>query len=143
MAKKTKFDYKPLFEAYANGDLTATQIAKIYNINRSSFLQCYKRFCAKFTPAINTKKLAGLELSPNDIKGEAYELALKALAKIELMLDEPLTPFEFMNLSKALKAICDSLGLRGHAPQVAIQNNFSNATNEPQAIEVKTIFQKC
>lgn len=59
------------------------------------------------------------------------------------MLDEPLTPFEFMELSKALKAVCDSLGLFRNAPQVAIQNNFSNITNEPKPIEVKTIFQKC
>ena len=59
------------------------------------------------------------------------------------MLDEPLTPFEFMELSKALKAVCDSLGLFKHAPQVAIQNNFSNTINETKPIEVKTIFQKC
>ena len=140
--KKTKIDYKPLFEIYAGGELTATQIAKCYNINRSSFLQCYKRYSSKLSTQINNKKLAGLNLSPNDIKGEAYELAIKALAKIELMLYEPLTPFEFMELSKALKAVCDSLGLFRSAPQVAIQNNFSNTTNEPKPIEVKTIFQK-
>ena len=138
--EKTKIDYKPLFEIYAGGELTATQIAKCYNINRSSFLQCYKRYSSKLSTQINNKKLAGLNLSPNDIKGEAYELAIKALAKIELMLDEPLTPFEFMELSKALKAVCDSLGISRQSPLIAIQNNFSNTTNEPKPLEIKVNF---
>lgn len=138
--KKTKIDYKPLFEIYAGGELTATQIAKCYNINRSSFLQCYKRYSSKLSTQINNKKLAGLNLSPNDIKGEAYELAIKALAKIELMLDEPLTPFEFMELSKALKAVCDSLGISRQNPLIAIQNNFSSIASEPKPLEIKVNF---
>lgn len=138
--KKAKIDYKPLFEIYAKGELTATQIAKSYNINRSSFLQCYKRYLAKITPTINNKKLAGLNLSANELKGEAYEVALKALFKADLMLDEIKSASEFLEIAKALKAICDSLGLFRNAPQVAIQNNFSNITSEPKPLEIKTIF---
>lgn len=44
MAKKTKIDYLPLFEKYERGELTATQIAKDYGLNRSSFLNCYRRY---------------------------------------------------------------------------------------------------
>lgn len=44
MPKNTKIDYKPLFEKYERGELTPTQIAKEYGVNRSSFLQCYKRY---------------------------------------------------------------------------------------------------
>lgn len=44
MPKNTKIDYKPLFEKYERGELTPTQIAKEYGVNRSSFIQCYNRY---------------------------------------------------------------------------------------------------
>lgn len=44
MPKNTKFDYKPLFEKYERGEITPTQIAKEYGVNRSSFIQCYNRY---------------------------------------------------------------------------------------------------
>lgn len=44
MPKNTKIDYKPLFEKYERGEITPTQIAKEYGVNRSSFIQCYNRY---------------------------------------------------------------------------------------------------
>ena len=44
MAKKTKIDYLPLFQKYERGEITATQIAREYGVNRTSFLDCYKRY---------------------------------------------------------------------------------------------------
>lgn len=47
MANKTKFDYLPLFKAYENGEMSVAEISRKYNINRTSFFNCYKRYKEK------------------------------------------------------------------------------------------------
>ena len=79
MAKKTKIDYLPLFEKYERGELTATQIAKDYGLNRSSFIQCYNRYKAGLDENISNtaehldKGLTALRQAQENIKAKETE----------------------------------------------------------------------
>lgn len=93
MAKKSKIDYLPLFQKYEQGELTATQIAKEYNVSRTSFLNCYKKYKENLEPAINdtykhldkgltalqnaTAKIKEKELEAESLKGEQRDKALR------------------------------------------------------------------
>ena len=56
LANKTKFDYLPLFKAYENG-MSVAEISRKYNINRTSFFNCYKRYKSKIDSNIAEAEL--------------------------------------------------------------------------------------
>ena len=94
MAKKTKIDYLPLFEKYERGELTATQIAKDYGLNRSSFIQCYNRYKAGLDENISNtaehldKGLTALRQAQENIKAKETEAETLTGEKIERALRE-------------------------------------------------------
>ena len=94
MAKKTKIDYLPLFEKYERGELTATQIAKDYGLNRSSFIQCYNRYKAGLDENISNtaehldKGLTALRQAQENIKAKETEAETLTGEKRERVLRE-------------------------------------------------------
>ena len=94
MAKKTKIDYLPLFEKYERGELTATQIAKDYGLNRSSFIQCYNRYKAGLDENISNtaehldKGLTALRQAQENIKAKETEAEALTGEKRERALRE-------------------------------------------------------
>ena len=94
MAKKTKIDYLPLFEKYERGELTATQIAKDYGLNRSSFVQCYNRYKAGLDENISNtaeqldKGLTALRQAQENIKAKETEAETLTGEKRERALRE-------------------------------------------------------
>lgn len=94
MAKKTKIDYLPLFEKYERGELTATQIAKDYGLNRSSFIQCYNRYKAGLDENISNtaehldKGLTALRQAQENIKAKETEAETLTGEKREKALRE-------------------------------------------------------
>lgn len=94
MAKKTKIDYLPLFEKYERGELTATQIAKDYGLNRSSFIQCYNRYKAGLDKNISNtaehldKGLTALRQAQENIKAKETEAETLTGEKRERALRE-------------------------------------------------------
>ena len=94
MAKKTKIDYLPLFEKYERGELTATQIAKDYGLNRSSFIQCYNRYKAGLDENISNtaehldKGLTALRQAQENIKAKETEAETLTGEKKERALRE-------------------------------------------------------
>ena len=94
MAKKTKIDYLPLFEKYERGELTATQIAKDYGLNRSSFIQCYNRYKAGLDENISNtaehldKGLTALRQAQENIKAKETEAETLTGEKRERALRE-------------------------------------------------------
>ena len=94
MAKKTKIDYLPLFEKYERGELTATQIAKDYGLNRSSFIQCYNRYKAGLDENISNtaehldKGLTALRQAQENIKAKEAEAETLTGEKREKALRE-------------------------------------------------------
>lgn len=94
MAKKTKIDYLPLFEKYERGELTATQIAKDYGLNRSSFIQCYNRYKAGLDENISNtaehldKGLTALRQAQENIKAKEIEAEMLTGEKRERALRE-------------------------------------------------------
>ena len=94
MAKKTKIDYLPLFEKYERGELTATQIAKDYGLNRSSFIQYYNRYKAGLDENISNtaehldKGLTALRQAQENIKAKETEAETLTGEKRERALRE-------------------------------------------------------
>ena len=94
MAKKTKIYYLPLFEKYERGELTATQIAKDYGLNRSSFIQCYNRYKAGLDENISNtaehldKGLTALRQAQENIKAKETEAETLTGEKRERALRE-------------------------------------------------------
>lgn len=94
MAKKTKIDYLPLFQKYERGELTATQIAKDYGLNRSSFIQCYNRYKAGLDENISNtaehldKGLTALRQAQENIKAKETEAETLTGEKREKALRE-------------------------------------------------------
>ena len=94
MAKKTKIDYLPLFEKYERGELKATQIAKDYGLNRSSFIQCYNRYKAGLDENISNtaehldKGLTALRQAQENIKAKETEAETLTGEKRERALRE-------------------------------------------------------
>ena len=94
MAKKTKIDYLPLFQKYERGELTATQIAKDYGLNRSSFIQCYNRYKAGLDENISNtaehldKGLTALRQAQENIKAKETEAETLTGEKRERVLRE-------------------------------------------------------
>ena len=94
MAKKTKIDYLPLFQKYERGELTATQIAKDYGLNRSSFIQCYNRYKAGLDKNISNtaehldKGLTALRQAQENIKAKETEAETLTGEKREKALRE-------------------------------------------------------
>lgn len=94
MAKKTKIDYLPLFQKYERGELTATQIAKDYGLNRSSFIQCYNRYKAGLDENISNtaehldKGLTALRQAQENIKAKETEAETLTGEKRERALRE-------------------------------------------------------
>ena len=94
MAKKTKIDYLPLFEKYERGELTATQIAQAYGLNRSSFIQCYNRYKAGLDENISNtaehldKGLTALRQAQENIKAKETEAETLTGEKREKALRE-------------------------------------------------------
>lgn len=94
MAKKTKIDYLPLFQKYERGELTATQIAKDYGLNRSSFIQCYNRYKTGLDENISNtaehldKGLTALRQAQENIKAKETEAETLTGEKREKALRE-------------------------------------------------------
>ena len=94
MAKKTKIDYLPLFQKYERGEITATQIAREYGVNRTSFLDCYKRYKKNLDINISDtaehldKGLTALRQAQENIKAKETEAETLTGEKREKALRE-------------------------------------------------------
>lgn len=94
MAKKTKIDYLPLFQKYERGEITATQIAREYGVNRTSFLDCYKRYKKNLDINISDtaehldKGLTALRQAQENIKAKETEAETLTGEKRERALRE-------------------------------------------------------
>ena len=94
MAKKTKIDYLPLFQKYERGEITATQIAREYGVNRTSFLDCYKRYKKNLDINISDtaehldKGLTALRQAQENIKAKETEAETLTGEKRERVLRE-------------------------------------------------------
>ena len=94
MAKKTKIDYLPLFQKYERGEITATQIAREYGVNRTSFLDCYKRYKKNLDRNISDtaehldKGLTALRQAQENIKAKETEAETLTGEKRERALRE-------------------------------------------------------
>ena len=109
MANKTKFDYLPLFQAYENG-MSVAEISRKYNINRTSFFNCYKRYKEKIDSNIAEAELhldKGLKAFENAVtninnqkreaekkKGQEREILLKQAQAKKQRLEKTLHPLE-------------------------------------------------
>lgn len=117
MANKTKFDYLPLFKAYENG-MSVAEIAKRYNINRTSFFNCYKRYKEKLDSNIAEaehhldKGLRAFENAVTNINKQKKEAETKKGQEREILLKQ--AEANKQQLEKTLHTLENSHGILAH-----------------------------
>lgn len=117
MANKTKFDYLPLFKAYENG-MPVAEIAKRYNINRTSFFNCYKRYKEKLDTNIAEaehhldKGLKAFENAVTNINNQKREAEKKKGQEREILLKQ--AEANKQQLEKTLHTLENSHGILAH-----------------------------
>ena len=117
MANKTKFDYLPLFKAYENG-MSVAEIAKQYNINRTSFFNCYKRYKEKIDSNIAEaehhldKGLRAFENAVTNINKQKREAENKKGQEREILLKQ--AEANKQQLEKTLHTLENSHGILAH-----------------------------
>ena len=117
MANKTKFDYLPLFKAYENG-MSVAEIAKRYNINRTSFFNCYKRYKEKIDSNIAEaehhldKGLRAFENAVTNINKQKREAENKKGQEREILLKQ--AEANKQQLEKTLHTLENSHGILAH-----------------------------
>ena len=117
MANKTKFDYLPLFKAYENG-MSVAEISRKYNINRTSFFNCYKRYKSKIDSNIAEaehhldKGLKAFENAVTNINNQKREAEQKKGQEREKLLKE--AEANKQQLEKTLHTLENSHGILAH-----------------------------
>ena len=117
MANKTKFDYLPLFQAYENG-MSVAEISRKYNINRTSFFNCYKRYKEKIDSNIAEaelhlhKGLRAFENAITNINKQKKEAENKKGQEREILLKQ--AEANKQQLEKTLHTLENSHGILAH-----------------------------
>ena len=117
MANKTKFDYLPLFKAYENG-MSVAEISRKYNINRTSFFNCYKRYKEKLDSNIAEaelhlhKGLKAFEDAVININNQKREAENKKGQERESLLKQ--AEANKQQLEKTLNTLENSHGILAH-----------------------------
>ena len=117
MANKTKFDYLPLFQAYENG-MSVAEISRKYNINRTSFFNCYKRYKEKLDGNIAEaelhldKGLRAFENAVTNINKQKKEAESKKGQEREILLKQ--AEANKQQLEKTLHTLENSHGILAH-----------------------------
>ena len=117
MANKTKFDYLPLFKAYENG-MSVAEISRKYNINRTSFFNCYKRYKSKIDSNIAEaelhldKGLKAFENAVTNINNKKREAEKRKGQEREKLLKE--AEANKQQLEKTLHTLENSHGILAH-----------------------------
>ena len=117
MANKTKFDYLPLFKAYENG-MSVAEISRKYNINRTSFFNCYKRYKSKIDSNIAEaehhldKGLKAFENAVTNINNQKREAEKKKGQERESLLKQ--AEANKQQLEKTLHTLENSHGILAH-----------------------------
>ena len=117
MANKTKFDYLPLFKAYENG-MSVAEISRKYNINRTSFFNCYKRYKSKIDSNIAEaehhldKGLKAFENAVTNINNQKREAEKKKGQEREILLKQ--AEANKQQLEKTLHTLENSHGILAH-----------------------------
>lgn len=118
MANKTKFDYLPLFKAYENGEMTVAEISRKYNINRTSFFNCYKRYKEKIDSNIAEaehhldKGLKAFENAVTNINNQKKEAENKKGQEREILLKQ--AEANKQQLERTLNTLENSHGILAH-----------------------------
>lgn len=118
MANKTKFDYLPLFKAYENGEMSVAEISRKYNINRTSFFNCYKRYKEKIDTNIAEaehhldKGLKAFENAVTNINNQRKEAETKKGQEREWLLRE--AEANKQQLERTLNTLENSHGILAH-----------------------------
>lgn len=118
MANKTKFDYLPLFKAYENGEMSVAEISRKYNINRTSFFNCYKRYKEKIDSNIAEaehhldKGLKAFENAVTNINNQKKEAENKKGQEREILLKQ--AEANKQQLERTLNTLENSHGILAH-----------------------------
>ena len=118
MANKTKFDYLPLFKAYENGEMSVAEISRKYNINRTSFFNCYKRYKEKIDSNIAEaehhldKGLKAFENAVTNINNQKKEAETKKGQEREWLLRE--AEANKQQLERTINTLENSHGMLAH-----------------------------
>lgn len=118
MANKTKFDYLPLFKAYENGEMSVAEISRKYNINRTSFFNCYKRYKEKIDTNIAEaehhldKGLKAFENAVTNINKQKREAETKKGQEREWLLRE--AEANKQQLERTINTLENSHGILAH-----------------------------
>lgn len=118
MANKTKFDYLPLFKAYENGEMSVAEISRKYNINRTSFFNCYKRYKEKIDSNIAEaehhldKGLKAFENAVTNINNQKREAETKKGQEREWLLRE--AEANKQQLERTINTLENSHGILAH-----------------------------
>lgn len=118
MANKTKFDYFPLFKAYENGEMSVAEISRKYNINRTSFFNCYKRYKEKIDSNIAEaehhldKGLKAFENAVTNINNQKKEAENKKGQEREILLKQ--AEANKQQLERTLNTLENSHGILAH-----------------------------
>ena len=118
MANKTKFDYLPLFKAYENGEMSVAEISRKYNINRTSFFNCYKRYKEKIDSNIAEaehhldKGLKAFENAVTNINNQKKEAENKKGQEREILLKQ--AEANKQQLERTINTLENSHGILAH-----------------------------
>ena len=118
MANKTKFDYLPLFKAYENGEMSVAEISRKYNINRTSFFNCYKRYKEKIDTNIAEaehhldKGLKAFENAVTNINNQKKEAEAKKGQEREILLKQ--AEANKQQLERTINTLENSHGILAH-----------------------------
>jgi transposase-like protein len=118
VANKTKFDYLPLFKAYENGEMTVAEISRKYNINRTSFFNCYKRYKEKIDSNIAEaehhldKGLKAFENAVTNINNQKKEAENKKGQEREILLKQ--AEANKQQLERTINTLENSHGILAH-----------------------------
>lgn len=118
MANKTKFDYLPLFKAYENGEMSVAEISRKYNINRTSFFNCYKRYKEKIDSNIAEaehhldKGLKAFENAVTNINNQKREAENKKGQEREILLKQ--AEANKQQLERTINTLENSHGMLAH-----------------------------
>lgn len=118
MANKTKFDYLPLFKAYENGEMSVAEISRKYNINRTSFFNCYKRYKEKIDSNIAEaehhldKGLKAFENAVTNINNQKREAENKKGQEREILLKQ--AEANKQQLERTINTLENSHGILAH-----------------------------
>ena len=118
MANKTKFDYLPLFKAYESGEMSVAEISRKYNINRTSFFNCYKRYKEKIDSNIAEaehhldKGLKAFENAVTNINNQKKEAENKKGQERELLLKQ--AEANKQQLERTINTLENSHGILAH-----------------------------